>query len=107
MSVAQPGFSFTEYKAIILANVLPNLESVDMKKITSFVMAALTAVSATTAFAGGIEPVAVEPEPEPTVVAGPTSSSSGGLLVLLLLGVTLAAVAGSGTDGTNEETNGE
>lgn len=73
-----------------------------MKKITSFVMAALTAVSATTAVAGGIEPTPVEPEP--TVVAGPTSSSSGGLLILLLLGVTLAAVAGGGgTDGTNEE----
>ena len=72
-----------------------------MKKITSFVMAALTAVSATTAFAGGIEPVEVEPMPE--AVAGPTSSSSGGLLVLLLLGVTLAAVAsGGGTDGTDE-----
>jgi hypothetical protein len=73
-----------------------------MKKITSFVMAALTAVSATSAFAGGIEPVEVEPQPE--VVAGPTSSSSGGLLVLLLLGVTLAAVAGGGSDGTTEET---
>ncbi len=71
-----------------------------MKKITAFVMAALTAVSATSAVAGGIDPIAVEPEP--TVVAGPTSSSSGGLLVLLLLGVALAAVAGGGTDDTAE-----
>lgn len=70
-----------------------------MKKITSFVMAALTAVSASTAFAGGIEPTQVEPLP--TVVPGPTSSSSSGLLVLLLLGVTAAAVLGGGTDGTN------
>lgn len=73
-----------------------------MKKITAFVMAALTAVSASTAFAGGIEPVI--DEQEPVVVPGPTSSSSGGLLVLLLLGVTAAAVLGGGTDGTNEDT---
>lgn len=66
-----------------------------MKKITSFVLAAVTAVSASTAFAGGIESTPVEPEP--TVVPGPTSSSSGGLLVLLLLGVAGAALLGSGT----------
>ena len=71
-----------------------------MKKIVSFSLAAMTALSASTAYAGGLaEPVQV---PEPIVVAGATSSSNGGLLVLLLLGVAAAAaLTGGSTSGTH------
>jgi hypothetical protein len=60
-----------------------------MKK---FVAAAILAVSASTAFAGGI----AEPVMEPEVVAAATSSSAGGIIVPLLLLLVLAAALSSG-----------
>ena len=72
-----------------------------MKKISSFLVATSAALFATNAVAGGMAAPIIEPEP--MVVAGPTSSSNGGLLILLLLGLTVAAVAGGSTDGTDSE----
>ena len=70
-----------------------------MKKIVSFTLAAMTALSVSAAYAGGLaEPVQ---EPEPIVVAGATSSINSDLLILLLLGVAAAAALASSTSGTN------
>ena len=70
-----------------------------MKKIVSFTLAAITALSMSTAYAHSLaEPVQ---EPEIIVDTGAASSSNGGLLVLLLLGVAAAAALGGSTSGTN------
>jgi hypothetical protein len=60
-----------------------------MKKIA---LAAAFALTASTAFAGGLATPIVEPE---TVVATTTSSSSGGIVVPLLLLLVIAAAAAS------------
>lgn len=60
-----------------------------MKK---FALAATLAVSASTAFAGGV----AEPVMEPEVVAAATSSSAGGIVVPLLLLLLLAAALSGG-----------
>jgi len=59
-----------------------------MKKLA---LAAALSIAATSAFAGGVEPV-MEPAP---VVEAATSSSNGGLIVPLLLLVLIAGVASS------------
>ena len=70
-----------------------------MKKIVSFSLAAMTALSVSAAYAQSLaEPVQV---PEPIVVAGADSISNDRLLVLLLLGVAAAAaLTGGSTSGT-------
>jgi hypothetical protein len=63
-----------------------------MKKIST--LALIATLTASTAFAGGMN--AVTPEPAPEVVPEAAGSSvNGGLLVLLLLGLGLAAAASS------------
>ncbi len=61
-----------------------------MKKITALVLAA--SLASTTAFAGGLDVVAVEPEPE-VVIAGPTGTFNAGIVIPLLLLLLLAAAA--------------
>ena len=60
-----------------------------MKKIA---LATAFAVTASTAFAGGV----AEPVMEPEVVAAATSSSAGGIIVPLLLLLVLAAALSGG-----------
>lgn len=60
--------------------------------MTKFLLAAALAVTASTAFAGGI----AEPVMEPEVVAAATSSSAGGIVVPLLLLLVLAAALSGG-----------
>ena len=60
-----------------------------MKKIA---LAAALSLAATTAFAGGIEPVVMEPEP---VVQKAASSSAGGIIVPLLVLLLVAAAVSS------------
>jgi hypothetical protein len=62
-----------------------------MKKLA---LAALLAVSATGAFAGGM----AEPVMETEVVAAATSSSSAGIIVPILLILLIAAAASGGND---------
>lgn len=66
-----------------------------MKKISA--IALIASLTASTAFAGGMNVAVEEPMIDAPVVAEGGSSSNGGLLVLLLLGVGLAAAAASGS----------
>jgi len=59
----------------------------DMKK---FALAAAMTLAATSAFAGGIDPVVTEPE---VVEAKSASSSAGGIVVPLLVLLLVAAAA--------------
>jgi len=61
-------------------------------RMKKFALAATLAVSASTAFAGGV----AEPVMEPEVVAAATSSSAGGIVVPLLLLLLLAAALSGG-----------
>ena len=61
-----------------------------MKKIA---LAAALSVAATAAFAGNVEPVAVEPAPAPVVIEEDTSSSATGIIVPILAVILLAAAA--------------
>ncbi len=58
---------------------------------TILTIAAITGFTATTAFAGGLEPV--EPMMEPEIVVEESTGSSGGIVLPLILLAVIAAVA--------------